>query len=292
MFANRYVTVESSVAAPVALSFNTQNQVNEVTDTSRKIKRKRVGNNMFKTPSPLSSPDTDASTIVESPSTSAQKTINMEDMEEINPHDSFDDVCDKLGEIGWTINIYQESYYSPNLGYHDVKRNPELRDTKCFLSKASFLGFLKKTFGWEEEKPKEKKTRKAKSGPSPRKKKRSGSNAVTPNSWTPMRRSLRTRSFCDDESVASKVSKKPLTFKSEDEEAFYIFANLMPQLKAELGWTYTRGRIDAWNYVLPGGKSEAKGGKHNEDYFHQESEVIKYCMEKKYYERRVELRLN
>jgi len=88
------------------------------------------------------------------------------------------------------------------------------------------------------------------------------------------------------------VSKKPLTFKSEDEEAFYIFANLMPQLKAELGWTYTRGRIDAWNYVLPGGKSEAKGGKHNEDYFHQESEVIKYCMEKKYYERRVELRLN
>jgi hypothetical protein len=79
-------------------------------------------------------------------------------------------------------------------------------------------------------------------------------------------------------------------YKSEEEAKFYNFRNLMDILKRH-GWRYVHHPLKDHTYVRVGGKAYNKGGKHKEDYFHEEREVIDYCKAHDYYGRRHELGL-
>lgn len=102
---------------------------------------------------------------------------------------------------------------------------------------------------------------------------------VTP---TPSRSTRTRRSPGSDDS--------PFNFKSKKQEEFYQFQPLIKKLQA-IGWQYSRAKTRNWQYVLPGHPSEYKKGKHLEDFFYEENEVILYCMNNKFFERRHKLGL-
>ena len=87
-----------------------------------------------------------------------------------------------------------------------------------------------------------------------------------------------------------------MEYASHEEIEFYGFSNLMPQLKEKMGWGYQRnqqrnGTSRSWDYVLPGRRGEIEGGQLNRDYFRTWWKVVRYCMDRQYYTRRVELGL-
>jgi hypothetical protein len=228
---------------------------------------------VVETSSPDRSPETRAVTIASTPSPSTQKLIDLDDPG-IGPDDSLDEVCTKLEYVGWTVDNFGYNYFSPEVGYDDIKMNPQWRGKKFFLGREDFLVFLRETYGWTMKKTPKKRVR------------RGSSNAVTPNLSSRPKRSRRSPSRCEDDNNDSQFN-----FKSEEEEEFYCFPNLMRDLKNKCGWGYVKAKIHPWHYVLPGCPTEQKGGKHLEDYFFDESEVILYCMNRNYFERRHELGL-
>jgi hypothetical protein len=197
----------------------------------------------------------------------------------INLDDSFEDVCHKLEFEGWTCDLYENLYFGPGCGFDDIKMNPKWKGDKFFLTRRTFLNYLRKTYGWTVKK-------------TPKKGAGKRSNAVTPTSSLRPKRTCRTPSFPrDDGNNSPTVKTDQYKFKSEDEEKFYFFPTLMNNLKNICGWKYQPAKTNTWHYVLPGGKRESKGGKHHEDFFFEESEVVLYCMNNNYYERREELGL-
>jgi len=229
-----------------------------------------------KTSSPGRSPETRAVTIASTPSPSPQKPIDLDDPG-IGRDDSFEEVCIKLEYIGWTVDMFDYNYFSPEVGYDDIKMNPQWRGKKFFLGKEDFLIFLRETYGWMGKK-------------TPKKRVRGGSNAVTPSLSSRPKRIRRSSSLCEDDMNDSPIARKDqFNFKSEEEEEFYNFRNLMKDLSNTCGWSYLRAKIHPWQYVLPGCPTEHKGGKHLEDFFFEEEEVIQYCMNRNYFERRFEL---
>jgi hypothetical protein len=231
-----------------------------------------------KTSPPGHSPETRTVTIATTPSSSPQKPIDLDDPG-IDLDDSFTEVCNKLECIGWTVDSYDYNYFSPTVGYDDIKMNPQWRGKKFFLGKEDFLIFLRETYGWTGKR-------------TPKKRDRGGSNAVTPSLSSRPKRSRRSQSLCEDDINDSPIAKKDqFKFKSEEEEEFYNFRNLMKDLKNKCGWKYLPAKTRSWHYVLPGRPKEQKGGKNLEDFFFEESEVIQYCKNHNYYERRHELGL-
>jgi len=217
-------------------------------------------------------------------------TIGRHQKLEISNDDTFEEVCHKLEFDGWTVDVGRNEYYSPGIGFDDIKGNPHWRGIKFFLSKQTFLGHLKNAFGW-----KPKRGRKS-SSTVPRGRKstntitrsRRSSNTVTP---TPSSRPKRNRRspFVED---ASKSATKKTRFKSSEEEEFYHFRNLIQMLTSKCDWKYQAAKTRDWHYVLPGRPTERKGGKHLEDFFFEESEVVLYCMNNKYFEKRKKLGLD
>ena len=102
---------------------------------------------------------------------------------------------------------------------------------------------------------------------------------VTP---TPSRSTRARRGAASEES--------PFTFRSPMQEEFYQFSTLIKRLQ-KIGWRYAKAKMHNWQYVRPGLKSESENGEHLLDFFYTENEVVKYCMEKRYFERRKALKL-
>jgi len=192
---------------------------------------------------------------------------------EIDPRDSFDQVCFKLELEGWTIDAMVDNYLSPAVGYNDIKMNPQWRGKKFFLGKTAFIAFLKETYGWQEKK--------ARTG-----------NSMTPSPPNRPKRTRRSSSFCGDDIDTPSPRRKQFHFESAQEKDFYQFRRLIMKLQSQCNWKYIRGtKLHPWLYVLPGCKTEVQGGQHLVDFFAEESEVIQYCMDHRFYERRRELGL-
>ena len=102
---------------------------------------------------------------------------------------------------------------------------------------------------------------------------------VTP---TPSRSTRARRGAASEES--------PFTYRSKYQKEFYQFSTLIKRLQ-KIGWRYTKAKMNNWQYVRVGRKSESQKGEHLVDFFYSENEVVQYCMEKRYYERRVNLKL-
>eukprot|EP00536_Pseudo-nitzschia_multiseries_P005315 jgi/Psemu1/285686/fgenesh1_pg.99_\ len=215
----------------------------------------------------------------------------------IKGDDSFDNVCGKLEIVGWTIDHMMENYFRPNVTYDDIKMNPQWRGNKFFLSKAAFLSFLKDNYSWTEKKactPRRKVGHKSNDLPltpsnAPKNIDRAGSTVTPPSSIRPKR--SRRASFCGDDNDTPVVRRKQCHFKSDLERDFYDFRKLIIKLQRKCGWKYVSGKTHSWHYVLPGCKTESQGGQHLIDFFFEESEVIQYCVDNDYYEKRKELGL-
>ena len=80
-------------------------------------------------------------------------------------------------------------------------------------------------------------------------------------------------------------------FSSDEEADFYNFNYLMKKLVHGLGWKYGNHPLGGWIYYKPESRLINKGGKHMHDYFLTEKEVIEFCRENNYYDRRAELGL-
>ena len=254
----------------------------DISSPPRRLGRRRRGTEgvhplAFKNSSPVSFQNTRTVTIETSPSSTGTSSPG------IKPHDSFEEACRKLEVVGYEIDQESMTYFSPNVTLDDVKMNPHWRGNKFFLSKEDFSVFLREEFGWKGKKT----SGRGKKTPVTKSRKRS--NAVTPTSSTRPKRTRRSPSF--GRGNLNNSPMKQYGFKSEEEEEFYHFKNLMKQLKESLQWQYLPSKINPWHYVLPGRPRDSKGGKHLEDFFYEESEVILYCMNNNYYERRGELGL-
>jgi len=196
----------------------------------------------------------------------------------------------KLELIGWNIDLYLDLYLSPKVGFDDIKNNPHGKGTDFFLTKEGFQTFLREKYGWGEKRAATKSMITPEKLGLSRKPKRA---TVTPTSPDrPRRNRRRTGSNGGDDVESPKRKKKKVVFKTEEEEYFYEFKPLISKLKHRLGWKYVLGTgLHSFIYVQPGCKSEGQGGTYLNDFFCEESEVIKYCMSMDYYANRQELGL-
>eukprot|EP00533_Pseudo-nitzschia_delicatissima_P014656 CAMPEP_0197275072 /NCGR_PEP_ID=MMETSP1432-20130617/13459_1 /TAXON_ID=44447 /ORGANISM="Pseudo-nitzschia delicatissima, Strain UNC1205" /LENGTH=242 /DNA_ID=CAMNT_0042740941 /DNA_START=132 /DNA_END=856 /DNA_ORIENTATION=- len=194
----------------------------------------------------------------------------------IKSDDSFEEACEKLKDVGYSIDLTNKVYLCPGVEDKD-KENLKLKNKKYFLRTQEFTRFLRIEFGWEGR---------LKPVPGPPKRKRSKTATVTPSSVRPKR----SRRSSEDSLSDSPIKKEDqFKFKSEDEEEFYHFPNLIRRLNGKGGWRYKSSKTRNWHYVLPGHPTEHERGKHLEDFFYEEAEVVLYCMNNKYYEKRHEL---
>ncbi|CAJ1960302.1 unnamed protein product [Cylindrotheca closterium] len=78
-------------------------------------------------------------------------------------------------------------------------------------------------------------------------------------------------------SLVTPVKPKQLT-----SDPFYKFSDLIKILRKKFGWKYHGGSLESnWLYVR--GDSElGKTGKHGDDYFQEEWEVVEYCLKHNY----------
>mmetsp|Transcript_12470 Transcript_12470/g.31399 ORF Transcript_12470/g.31399 Transcript_12470/m.31399 type:complete len:663 (+) Transcript_12470:95-2083(+) len=226
---------------------------------------------LFMTPSPTKESNTIVSD-TSSPSSTNPGSLG------IKSNDSFEEACEKLKDVGYSIDFTNKVYLCPGFGDEDMK-NPRLKNKKYFLRTQEFTRFLRNEFGWEG---------KVTPIPEPSNRKRSKTATVTPSSVRPKR----SRRSSEDSLSDSPVKKEgQIKFKTEDEEEFYHFPNLIKKLNGEGGWRYKPSKTRNWHYVLPGHPTEHQRGKHLEDFFYEEAEVVLYCVNNNYYERRRELGL-
>ncbi len=211
----------------------------------------------------------------------------------IKADDTFEEVCKKLKVAGWTIDTDSKEYLGPDVSRDDMKKNPDWKNKKFFKNNLGFCKYLRRTFGWKGStvtQAKKETSRQPKKTTTPASK-RKRTNTVTPSSNRP-KRSRRSPAFVPvGVSGSPKMIDQLFKFNSEDEEEFYHFPTLIKKLTEKCGWKYKSASIQTWQYILPDRPSEGMKGNHLEDFFYEEAEVVQYCMNNNYYERRHELGL-
>jgi hypothetical protein len=240
----------------------------------------------------------------------------------ILPRDSFQQTIHKLQlSLGWDVIQYQGKTVWIQPG-KDPSSNDSLVLGKDYFGETELKEYLQTKYGWKRpqidttaaaqspstaaapdtntaDKHKTPQTNSGKKSrgkkprafvtPSPKVTKDRSTNLAPPRSST---RKRAPRGALEDEDMLqrSKKQSKIFHFKSDAEADFYNFGPLMNRLKKH-GWKYRGGNLGGWTYIIPRHNGPKQGGQEKVDYFTEEEDVVEYCMNNQYFERRQELGL-